>query len=112
VPFKPGDKGTLAYRAKNLGLKKACDLLSQNAKIENLNSFVKPGIKGELIVEASFCALIRHTGLEILGQWTAGIHALIYSFVELILRLIQQCRSGKRCAKHFGRPDIQRQACL
>jgi hypothetical protein len=73
----------LANRAKDLGLEKACDLLSQNAKIENLNAFVQPGKKGELIVEPGQLAfvlpeqvlfqahfLIRHTGLEISGQWT------------------------------------------
>ncbi|CAB4031416.1 Hypothetical predicted protein, partial [Paramuricea clavata] len=45
-PFKPGSKGTLANRARNLGLDKAAELISRDSNIENLSAFVQPGKKG------------------------------------------------------------------
>ena len=46
APFKPGVKGTLASRAIDLGLGKACDLVFHNYNVENINGFIQPGKKG------------------------------------------------------------------
>ncbi|XP_028417697.1 S1 RNA-binding domain-containing protein 1-like [Dendronephthya gigantea] len=46
APFKPGSKGTLANRARELGLEKAAELIRSHSNIENLTSFVQLGKVG------------------------------------------------------------------
>lgn len=46
APFKTGSKGTLANRARKLGLDKAVEMIKTNPRMTNLSMFVQPNQQG------------------------------------------------------------------